>query len=172
MLLLLFSHCVPRTCHDFKRGGSSSDGICLGPAASHFVLVTVLSPKSKTRIFLLSCVLVKWHKSDLHANVIYKCDGDHETALNLWFKNRGFLRELGTVLMMSDKLISTEAYVGHKWLSVNQVCEVLGVARSTFYKWRALALAPRVVRLPNGDLRVREDWLDEFLEALPSEFSR
>ena len=53
----------------------------------------------------------------------------------------------------------TADWTENKWYSVIQVCEFLGINRSTFYKWRALSLAPQVVRLPNGDLRVREDWL-------------
>ena len=48
-------------------------------------------------------------------------------------------------------------------LSVRDICEELGVARSTFYDWRAARKAPPCIKLPNGDLRVRkadfEDWL-------------
>ena len=66
----------------------------------------------------------------------------------------------------------TADWTENKWYSVIQVCEFLGINRSTFYKWRALSLAPQVVRLPNGDLRVREDWLANFLSGLPSEFER
>ena len=66
----------------------------------------------------------------------------------------------------------TADWTENKWFSVIQVCEFLGINRSTFYKWRALSLAPQVVRLPNGDLRVREDWLANFLSGLPSEFER
>lgn len=67
---------------------------------------------------------------------------------------------------------NTADWTENKWYSVIQVCEFLGINRSTFYKWRALSLAPQVVRLPNGDLRVREDWLANFLSGLPSEFER
>ena len=74
--------------------------------------------------------------------------------------------------MPSNKSNNTADWTENKWYSVIQVCEFLGINRSTFYKWRALSLAPQVVRLPNGDLRVREDWLANFLSSLPSEFER
>jgi len=48
-------------------------------------------------------------------------------------------------------------------LTVDEVCADLGVARSTFYDWRAKRKGPPCFRLPNGDLRIRrsdyEDWL-------------
>ena len=74
--------------------------------------------------------------------------------------------------MPSNKSNNTADWTENKWSSVIQVCEFLGINRSTFYKWRALSLAPQVIRLPNGDLRVREDWLANFLSGLPSEFER
>ena len=49
-------------------------------------------------------------------------------------------------------------------LTLAQVCDELQVSRSTFYDWRQKRRAPRCVKLPNGDLRVRrrdlEEWLD------------
>lgn len=53
------------------------------------------------------------------------------------------------------------------WLSVEQVCDTLGVSRSTWDKWVSKGCAPRAKRLPNGSLRVFHRWLDEWLEALP-----
>jgi predicted DNA-binding transcriptional regulator AlpA len=79
-------------------------------------------------------------------------------------------RTISAMPATNDK--NTAAWTENKWYSVIQVCEFLGINRSTFYKWRALSLAPQVVRLPNGDLRVREDWLANFLSGLPSEFER
>ena len=79
-------------------------------------------------------------------------------------------RTISTMPAINDK--NTADWTENKWYSVIQVCEFLGINRSTFYKWRALSLAPQVVRLPNGDLRVREDWLANFLSSLPSEFER
>lgn len=49
-------------------------------------------------------------------------------------------------------------------LTVAEVLEELnGVARSTFNKWRALGIAPRTIKLPNGDLRIRASVLEEWL---------
>ena len=50
------------------------------------------------------------------------------------------------------------------WLTVAEVCDELKVARSTCEKWRQKGDAPRAVRLPNGQLRVRREWLDEWIE--------
>lgn len=55
------------------------------------------------------------------------------------------------------------------WLSVQQVSVQLGISTSTFYKWRASQKGPRAKRLPNGELRVREDWLNDFMSELPEE---
>ncbi|MER6612556.1 helix-turn-helix domain-containing protein [Streptomyces xantholiticus] len=49
-------------------------------------------------------------------------------------------------------------------LTLAEVCNELRISRSTFYDWRAKKRAPRCIKLPNGDLRVRrtelEHWLD------------
>ncbi|MBB5790405.1 helix-turn-helix transcriptional regulator [Jiangella mangrovi] len=49
-------------------------------------------------------------------------------------------------------------------LKIADICMELGIARSTFYDWRAKKTAPRCIKLPNGELRVRridfETWLD------------
>jgi predicted DNA-binding transcriptional regulator AlpA len=56
------------------------------------------------------------------------------------------------------------------WLSLEDFCEELGVPRSTAYKWCAAGPAsgkfPRYRRLPNGRLRIRRDWLEEWLDGL------
>ncbi|WP_307521417.1 helix-turn-helix domain-containing protein [Streptomyces phaeochromogenes] len=50
-------------------------------------------------------------------------------------------------------------------LTVRQVIEELGgISRRTFYRWRELRIAPRCIRLPNGELRVRRDVLNDWLE--------
>lgn len=50
-------------------------------------------------------------------------------------------------------------------LTVRQVLEELGgVSRRTFYRWRELELAPTCIRLPNGQLRVRRDALDAWVD--------
>jgi predicted DNA-binding transcriptional regulator AlpA len=54
-------------------------------------------------------------------------------------------------------------------LTIADLCAELGVARSTFYDWRAAKKAPRCIKLPNGELRIRrtdlENWLDSLQEA-------
>ncbi|MCW7989122.1 excisionase [Streptomyces platensis subsp. clarensis] len=49
-------------------------------------------------------------------------------------------------------------------LTIREVCAELMISRSTFYDWRAKRRAPRCIKLPNGDLRIRrsdyEHWLD------------
>ena len=55
--------------------------------------------------------------------------------------------------------------ITRKHLTIADLCEELGIARSTFYDWRAKGRAPRCIKLPNGDLRIRrtefERWLAE-----------
>lgn len=50
-----------------------------------------------------------------------------------------------------------------KHLTIADLCEELGIARSTFYDWRAKGRAPRCIKLPNGDLRIRRTELDRWL---------
>ena len=51
-------------------------------------------------------------------------------------------------------------------LTVAELCHELGVARSTFYDWRAKGAAPRCLKLPNGELRIRRADLDAWLSSL------
>ena len=53
-----------------------------------------------------------------------------------------------------------------RWLSVADVCARLAVSRATFDKWRARGCAPRMIRLPNGTLRCREDWFEDWVAGL------
>ena len=50
-------------------------------------------------------------------------------------------------------------------LTLAEVCEELGVSRSTFYEWRAKGRAPRCIKLPNGEIRVRRGEFERWLEA-------
>jgi len=52
-------------------------------------------------------------------------------------------------------------------MTMVEVCEALGVARSTIDEWRATGRGPRFVRLPNGQLRIRRVALEAWLETLP-----
>ncbi|GIG03296.1 helix-turn-helix transcriptional regulator [Catellatospora citrea] len=54
---------------------------------------------------------------------------------------------------------------GDALLKVKEVLEILDIERSTFYDWRAKRRAPRCVKLPNGQLRVRRSVLDAWIEA-------
>jgi len=51
-------------------------------------------------------------------------------------------------------------------LTVAEVCDELGVARSTFYDWRAAHKAPPYLKLPKGDLRIKRADLERWLESL------
>lgn len=51
-------------------------------------------------------------------------------------------------------------------LTIAQVCEDLEVSRRTFYEWRAKGRAPRCIRLPNGELRVRRVDLERWENGL------
>jgi predicted DNA-binding transcriptional regulator AlpA len=46
---------------------------------------------------------------------------------------------------------------------LEEVYAELGVARSTFYDWRAKGKAPLCITLPNGQLRIRETEFDRWL---------
>ncbi|MFE7201904.1 helix-turn-helix transcriptional regulator [Pseudonocardia alni] len=54
-------------------------------------------------------------------------------------------------------------------LTVADLCTELGISRSTFYDWRAKGRAPRCIKLPNGEIRIRradfEHWLDTLEEV-------
>lgn len=54
-------------------------------------------------------------------------------------------------------------------LTIADLCDELDVARSTFYDWRAKGRAPRCIKLPNGELRVRRADLDAWLDSCTDE---
>jgi predicted DNA-binding transcriptional regulator AlpA len=45
------------------------------------------------------------------------------------------------------------------------VCAELRIERSTFYDWRAKGRAPKVSKLPNGELRIVRRDLDAWFES-------
>jgi predicted DNA-binding transcriptional regulator AlpA len=51
-------------------------------------------------------------------------------------------------------------------LTVMDLCAELGIARSTFYDWRAKGTAPRSLKLPNGEIRIRRADLNHWLNQL------
>jgi excisionase family DNA binding protein len=50
-------------------------------------------------------------------------------------------------------------------LTIAEICADLGISRRTFYEWRAKKRAPKCIRLPNGDLRIRRSEYQRWLEA-------
>ncbi|MFC5719878.1 helix-turn-helix transcriptional regulator [Streptomyces gamaensis] len=48
-------------------------------------------------------------------------------------------------------------------LTLVQVLAELGMSRAAFYRLRARGKAPKVIKLPNGQLRVRRSDLDTWL---------
>ena len=56
------------------------------------------------------------------------------------------------------------------WMSMEDFCAELGIAPSTAYKWSSAGPRsgrfPRFRKLPNGSIRIRRDWLEEWLDGL------
>jgi excisionase family DNA binding protein len=50
-------------------------------------------------------------------------------------------------------------------LTVGELCAELKVARRTFYEWRAKGRAPKSLKLPNGELRIRRADFERWLTA-------
>ncbi|MGH3939734.1 MAG: helix-turn-helix transcriptional regulator [Pseudonocardiaceae bacterium] len=55
---------------------------------------------------------------------------------------------------------------GAEHLTLKEFCAEQKVARSTFYAWRATGKAPRCIRLPNGEIRIRRNEVDRWLDNL------
>ncbi len=53
-------------------------------------------------------------------------------------------------------------------LTVREFCDELGISRSTFYEWRAKGRGPRCIRLPNGEIRIRREAFERWLDSLES----
>jgi predicted DNA-binding transcriptional regulator AlpA len=51
-------------------------------------------------------------------------------------------------------------------LTIPELIIELKVSRSTFYYWRQTGKAPRCLKLPNGEIRVRRVDLDTWLDSL------
>jgi predicted DNA-binding transcriptional regulator AlpA len=51
-------------------------------------------------------------------------------------------------------------------LTLAEVCDELGISRSTFYDWRSARKGPRCIKLPNGAIRVRRVDLERWLTGL------
>ncbi len=53
-----------------------------------------------------------------------------------------------------------------EWLTVDEVCRIVKIGRRTFERYLSLGTGPRVKRIAgrNGPIRIRRDWLDEWME--------
>jgi predicted DNA-binding transcriptional regulator AlpA len=51
-------------------------------------------------------------------------------------------------------------------LKLPEVLNEIGMSRAAFYRMRARGQAPRLLKLPNGHLRVRRTDLDDWLNRL------
>jgi len=61
--------------------------------------------------------------------------------------------------------------ITQRHLTIAELCAELGVARSTFYDWRAKGAAPRSIddaplKLPTGEVRIRRADLEAWLTTL------
>ncbi len=54
-------------------------------------------------------------------------------------------------------------------LKLPQVLEEIGMSRAAFYRMRARGLGPKLLKLPNGQLRVRRGDLDAWLTGCEEE---
>ena len=54
-------------------------------------------------------------------------------------------------------------------LTIEEVIAELRVPRSTFYRWREKGVAPRVMKLPSGAVRIRRTALNEWLRGLEND---
>ncbi|MFG2038125.1 helix-turn-helix transcriptional regulator [Dactylosporangium sp. NPDC048998] len=54
-------------------------------------------------------------------------------------------------------------------MTVPEVLTELKVSRSTWFYWRQVGKAPRVIKLPNGELRIRRSVLHDWLGSLESD---
>jgi len=56
-------------------------------------------------------------------------------------------------------------------MSIKQIADDLGISLHTAYKWSACggSYFPKSIRLKNGDVRIRRDWYETWLESLESQ---
>lgn len=62
--------------------------------------------------------------------------------------------------------MATRHRANKDYLTVDEFCADLGIARSTFYDWRAVKKTPPVIKLPNGQLRIRRTAYEAWLAGL------
>jgi excisionase family DNA binding protein len=61
--------------------------------------------------------------------------------------------------------LQSSAQSSNRLLTLPEVCERLGVSRSTFYDWRQAHKAPTCLILPNTQIRVRESDLEAWVAS-------
>jgi predicted DNA-binding transcriptional regulator AlpA len=69
-------------------------------------------------------------------------------------------------LLVSAKRCAPWQNMTHNFLSVDETCESLSIPRRTLYDWWKTGRGPRRIKLPNGRVMVRVDWLDDWLLGL------
>ncbi|MTD59657.1 helix-turn-helix domain-containing protein [Amycolatopsis sp. RM579] len=52
-----------------------------------------------------------------------------------------------------------------RYFTIKQFCEEIGIAESAFHDWRIKGLAPRCIKLPNRQIRIRCSDVDAWLES-------
>ncbi len=57
-----------------------------------------------------------------------------------------------------------------RWITIREIADDLVVSTSTAYKWSARGSPwfPQAIRLRNGDVRVRRDWYEAWLDEQES----
>jgi hypothetical protein len=54
-------------------------------------------------------------------------------------------------------------------MTTAQLCQTLGIHRNTLREWRLAGTGPRMIKLPNNELRCRRVWLEDWLYALENQ---
>ncbi|MEW1842658.1 helix-turn-helix domain-containing protein [Nonomuraea angiospora] len=55
---------------------------------------------------------------------------------------------------------------GSTWLTIDDICDELGIHRRTWQHWRTRNLTPEMHRLPNGEYRIHRDAYQDWLTGL------
>ncbi|WP_431928444.1 helix-turn-helix transcriptional regulator [Nonomuraea jabiensis] len=53
-----------------------------------------------------------------------------------------------------------------QWLTVEEICEDLGIHRRTWQHWRTRRRVPKLHQLPNGEYRIHRDAYQDWLAGL------
>lgn len=67
---------------------------------------------------------------------------------------------------MNPRIPRQRDHSGREWLTVDEFCAEIAIARSTFNDWRAKGRGPRCAKLPSGKLRIRRSEVDKYMAAL------